>query len=384
MRAFTLFAALAMAGTLASAAAAEDAALRDLNVEQNTVAQAGASRPGSLRMTTWFDRADMTYAQGEAVRIFVQTNEDAYVTVFNVGPSGQAIQLFPNAFQASNFVRANVPVEIPAGNARITVNGPFGAELVKIIASDRPLTIVADKELDGKGGAFRTLTGGAGALTRNLEVTSAAAQANRIVIANRGIRTVPVRTAALGEAATMLPVVSSGGSHGGVALMAGAPGGSAATVGAGVAPLPKQNPFPLLVATDKPVYRVGERVTLAVTTMQPCYLTVFDVNAAGQARVIFPNQQTRNNAIAAAQTVLVSGGASPTAIEARAPVGAGAVVAVCSSESAPVSSVKVADNSAMVFADAGSLDILNRDLAVVANRPSGSTAMAVVALTIEP
>jgi hypothetical protein len=144
-----------------------------------------------------------------------------------------------------------------------------------------------------------------------------------------------------------------------------------------------QNPFPLLIATDKPVYRVGERVTLAVTTMQPCYLTVLDVNAAGQARVIFPNQQSRNNQLGAAQTVLVSGAASAAAIEARAPVGAGAVVAVCSTDSAPVSSVKVADGG-IVFPDAGTIDVVNRDLAVVANRPAGTTSIAVVPLTIAP
>jgi hypothetical protein len=384
MRALTFFTALSVVATLASAALADDEALRDLSVEQTGVAHAGASRPGTLRMTTWFDRSDMTYAQGEAVRIFVQTNEDAYVTVFNVGPSGQAIQLFPNAFQANNFVRANTPVEIPAGNssARITVNGPFGAELVKIVASDRPLTLVADGQLDNKGGAFRSLSGGAGALQRNLEVTAAGPDDRRIIIANRGIRTVPVRTAALGNAAPVLSVLPAGAQQTGVTVMAAAPTGSVQTTGAGLSVAPARNPFPLLVATDKPAYRVGERVTLAVTTLQACYLTVFDVNAAGQARVIFPNQQTRNNAIGAAQTVLVSGGSSPAALEARAPVGAGAVVAVCSTDSTPVSSIKAADGG-MEFADAGTIDVVNRDLAVVANRPAGSTAIAMVPVTIE-
>jgi hypothetical protein len=369
MRASTLLTALAMVGALASAAFAEDAALRDLNVEQNSVAQAGAGQPGSLRMTTWFDRSDLTYAQGDAVRIFVQTNEDAYVTVFNVGPSGQAIQLFPNAFQTNNFVRANVPVEIPSANARIAVNGPFGAELVKIIASSKPLTIVAEGKLDHRGGAFRSVSGGAGELQRNLEVTSAGAKDNRIAVVNRGIRTVAVRTAAMGQ---VVPVVA-----------AGTAGKAPAAAGTGLAPLPMQNPFPLLIATDKPVYHVGERVTLAVTSLQPCYLTVLDVNASGQARVIFPNQQSQNNQLSAAQTLLVSGGASPVAIEARAPVGAGAVVAVCSTDPAPISSIKAAD-AGMLFADAGTIDVVNRDLAVVANRPAGSTSIAVVPLSIEP
>jgi hypothetical protein len=380
MRASTLFTALAMVGALASSAAAQDAALRDLNVEQSNVAQAGTSRPGSLRMSTWFDRSDLTYAQGESVRIFVQTSEDAYVTVFNVGPSGQAIQLFPNAFQTSNFVRANVPMEIPSNNARIAVNGPFGAELVKVVASDKPLTIVAENQLDHRGGVFRTLSGGAGALQRNLEVTSAAPQDHRIVVVNRGIRTVATRTAAMGQAAPTAPAAPVVP----VVPVAAPPAGPAAGGSvAGLASLSAKNPFPLLIATDKPAYRVGERVTLAVTTLQPCFLTVLDVNAAGQARVIFPNQHNRNHQLTAAQTVLVSGGAAAASLEARAPAGAGAVVAVCSTDASPVLSAKTVDGG-MVLADAGTIDVVNRDLAVVASRPAGTTSIAAVPLTIEP
>jgi hypothetical protein len=99
--------------------------------------------------------------------------------------------------------------------------------------------------------------------------------------------------------------------------------------------------------------------------------------------VIFPNQHSRNNQLAAAQTVLVSGGGAAAAVEARAPAGAGAVVAVCSTDASPVLSAKVSDGG-MVFADAGTIDVVNRDLAVVASRPAGTTSIAVVPLTIEP
>src|SRR5262249_3833160 len=60
---------------------AEDSILRDLSVEQATAFQAGTPAPGSLRISTWVDRHDLTYARGDDVRIFVKTNEDAYVTI---------------------------------------------------------------------------------------------------------------------------------------------------------------------------------------------------------------------------------------------------------------------------------------------------------------
>src|SRR5262249_4049529 len=59
---------------------AEDSILRDLSAEQATAFQAGTPAPGSLRVSTWVDRHDRTYARGDGVRIFVKTNEDAYVT----------------------------------------------------------------------------------------------------------------------------------------------------------------------------------------------------------------------------------------------------------------------------------------------------------------
>ena len=51
---------------------AEDSLLRDLSAEQATAFQAGTPAPGSLRVSAWVDRHDLTYARGDAVRIFVK------------------------------------------------------------------------------------------------------------------------------------------------------------------------------------------------------------------------------------------------------------------------------------------------------------------------
>ena len=72
---------------------------RDLTVEQATAAAAGVQRPGSLRVAVTTDRADATYATGETVRLFLNVNEDAFVTVLNIGASGKVTQLFPNRAQ---------------------------------------------------------------------------------------------------------------------------------------------------------------------------------------------------------------------------------------------------------------------------------------------
>ncbi|MCA0188469.1 MAG: hypothetical protein LCH90_21235, partial [Proteobacteria bacterium] len=49
--------------------AADEPGSRDLTVEQNTVAQSGTPRPGSLQVQVASDRPDATYAIGETVRL---------------------------------------------------------------------------------------------------------------------------------------------------------------------------------------------------------------------------------------------------------------------------------------------------------------------------
>ena len=71
------------------------------------------SAPGSLEVVAWVDRSDYTYARGEDVTIFVETNKDAYVTVLNVDPAGGTTILFPNRYQPDNLVRAGRAARVP-------------------------------------------------------------------------------------------------------------------------------------------------------------------------------------------------------------------------------------------------------------------------------
>ena len=121
----------------------QQARSRTLSVHQKTLQavappQASTLRPASsLDVVAWVDRADSTYALGESVRVFVQTNKDAYVTVLNVDPNGETTVLFPNRYQSANFVPANRPLEVPAPNSqsRLVVTGSVGTEMLKVLAS---------------------------------------------------------------------------------------------------------------------------------------------------------------------------------------------------------------------------------------------------------
>ena len=147
-------------------AAGDDPEARDLSVQQKAVFTVQAPAPQAsesseaLSVVAWVDHEDNTYAVGEAVRLFVRANKDAYLTVLNVGPSGSTTLLYPNATQTDTHVRAGQVVEIPGRDSGVSirVSGPVGRELIKVIASTSPAPVFEGAKLTG-GGPFLTVVG---------------------------------------------------------------------------------------------------------------------------------------------------------------------------------------------------------------------------------
>jgi Domain of unknown function (DUF4384) len=367
---------------------AEDSMPRDLSVEQATAFQAGTPAPGSLRVSTWVDRHDLTYARGDAVRIFVKTNEDAYVTIVNVGPSGKVTQLFPNTFQQSNRVAANRALEVPSanGSSRINVSGPVGAELIKVFVSSEPIKVIPESQLVGSG-AFRSLAGGVSDLLRNLEVAAAgpAGGQSKFAISNLVIKTIASRRASNAgntnfvvaqplQPVPVQPAPSSGPSE----AVASAPASlSSAASKPSQAIGQLEQPFPLLIAADKTTYRVGQKITLAVTAFKSCRLTVLDIEANGTIRVLFPTREAQNFQVQPMQTVIVSGESSPVIMEESDPPGRKQVVAVCSADAAATAEVN-GDVEQTVAAGTTTEPVANDP------KPAEATAVAALSLSIQP
>jgi hypothetical protein len=371
---FSKYVALALLPFMFAPAGAQNMP-RDLSVQQTTAYGAGTSRPGSLKVSVGADRSDATYALGETARLFINSNEDAFVTVFSIGPTGQVHQLFPNSYQTDNRVQASRPVEIAGGNsgARISISGPVGAELIKVVASNKPLVVIAENLLQGRD-IFRAVEGGVQTLVRNLEIVGNDAD-RKIDIENYTLRTIAARTA---DNVPAIVIIPGGQASPGAPVMLPV---VTPQVGALIS-VPAQQAFPLLLAVDKTAYKIGERVTLAVTSLQACYLTVLDVTTSGAIRVLFPNQITQNNAIAANQTALVAGGSSPVSLQVAGPAGTEQIVAICSTDRAPILTQKI--DLAQLFPPAGERSDVTRDLSVVANRPATTTAFATAAFTVQP
>ena len=350
--------ALALAVTLVVAGAgstqAQDA--RNLTVEQVAfdVVQApvGAPTANPLNVSAWVDHPDNTYAYGERVRLFVQTNKDAYVTVLNVGPDGATTMLFPNRFGADNRVRANTVTEVPdpASPASIAVTGTTGAELIKVIASTRLVPLFNAAQL-ASAGPFQTLRTRAGDTARNLSVVMESQASAEWDVYDKVIRTIPQRP-----------------------VSAAAPVAAPVAGVAGVA-WPSQ-PFDLQIAADRPLYRAADPVTLMVKTGADCHLSLLNTGPGGESRLLFPNRYQQQTLIRAGQTVVVPGIGAGVSIVPIGPAGVESVVAVCRMGESSVIGAP-ADFRSRDFHTLDDAGATARNLAVVADQTNdGQTAIA--------
>lgn len=344
---------------LAAPAADDDPDARNLTVEQNALytVQAPASTQSAaqrLNVVAWVDHADNTYAVGERVRLFVQSNKDAHITVLNVGASGQTTVLFPNAFQTETRVAANRVVEVPAPNsgASIRVGGPTGRELIKVIASTTPTPLFAAGGAQAAG-LFTTLKSDSRSVARDLQVTMDTQANHEWDDYNKVITTIAARPSA-------------------VVPLAPAPMGTA---------WPAQ-PFGIRIAAGKPVYRMGEPVMLYASTSAPCYLTLVNIGSSGQARVLLPNAAQPQNLIPAGQTVVFPVVGSNLTLTPMGPPGVETVVATCSADNQPVFPAGLSYGQSG-YAALGLPGAASRDLGVVStapvpNRPVGQATVGFV------
>ena len=164
-------------GAVAEAGGQAESFTRSLTVEQTAVYDVLPPPAGpqggddGLEVVAWVDRGDFTYAIGEPVRIYVETNKDAYVTVLNTDPAGNTVQLFPNEYQRDNFVPANRAVELPDpdSQSRIVVTGDVGDELLKVMASTSPVPLFDDGQLS-RSGPFQVVRTSVQGTVRSLTV----------------------------------------------------------------------------------------------------------------------------------------------------------------------------------------------------------------------
>lgn len=318
-----------------SIGAAEDT--RDLGLTVNQAAAYQVSAPvaatqkvaNALKVTAWVDRENNTYHVGENVQLYVKSNKDAYITVLSVGASGSTVVLFPNQFQPDNFVRGGQITEVPgpASPAKITVSGPVGNELIKVVASTKNKQIFQQTTLQ-PAGPWQVVSTPVPQWTRDLTLTmqgqpvAAVTSAPPVagVVATQPM--VPVTTTQIvetGEWDLYNKTIRTVAAPAGVVGMPIVPtipgtvqyqqtsvtpsGNIITTTWTHTATAP--GPFPLTISLPKPTFTVGEVVPVQLVSQAPCNLLVTAGGsvpvypASGQPVLIQANQPVVINGITA-------------------------------------------------------------------------------------
>ena len=293
---------------LAAGAVAGDEAL---SKAQRTLS-AVAVPSSDLAVEVWIDRPSGRYGQGEALGLYVRPNADAYVTVFNTNASGDTTVVFPNQYQSRNRVGANQVLQVPGPGMtwKLQVGPPFGANLIKVLATKRPVALLAAAEFV-QTDAFRTFRGDPEKLARQLNVV--AAQAPDAGWANAELTFVSAPAAGTGPAVTVLPAV---------------PQQTASGIPALDALLAKESGFGLQLALHRREYAVGEALTLTAVAERDCALTLLSIDASGESTVLVPNRLEKRPELKAGTVRFMPGAGS--AVEYRVS-GAGrqALVGLC-------------------------------------------------------
>ncbi len=124
------------------AAAQEDGGRERPTIGPEAIRQ---KQPGFL-VRADVDHITRRYSEGDQVSLHVTSEADAYVYVIYQQADGKTYQIFPNSVQPENRVRARQIVQVPDPDDlyRWVVGPPFGKEVIKLIASRKPIEPLAD------------------------------------------------------------------------------------------------------------------------------------------------------------------------------------------------------------------------------------------------
>ena len=116
--------------------------------------------PAELDVELWAERetgdrlsVNRTAHIGESIRFMFRSNEDGYVTIVDIQPSGDVVILYPNDFSPNNKVVKGKLYSIPSqeDDFKITVTNPIGLETVICFFTKKKVDWLDRGKLSGEG-----------------------------------------------------------------------------------------------------------------------------------------------------------------------------------------------------------------------------------------
>lgn len=104
-----------------------------------------------ISVNLWVNHADGIYHDGDTLSIFLSANKDVYVELVYVDASGRSLIIFPNTYEWNNRILTGRVYEIPDQNSVgiLKVEPPFGREIIKVYASEKPFPIPGGTKFRG-------------------------------------------------------------------------------------------------------------------------------------------------------------------------------------------------------------------------------------------
>jgi hypothetical protein len=100
------------------------------------------SKGEELQVEVWVDRPDGVYYEGDEIKIFVRANRDCYINLVYYDAEGNAILVFPHKGNWEHKIEGNKIYKVPGD---FVIKPPFGREILKVFASDKPFPIPKGK-----------------------------------------------------------------------------------------------------------------------------------------------------------------------------------------------------------------------------------------------
>lgn len=134
---------------------------------------ASAPKAGDDGITVrlWADKSK--YRVGERLSLGFESNRDAFLTIVNVGTSGEVTILYPNRFSGGHGVKAGRTYRIPEAtdSYELELKGPPGVELVYALLTLKPVLFLAT-DFSSPGAVFPSTTDRVSRVTRDINVAA--------------------------------------------------------------------------------------------------------------------------------------------------------------------------------------------------------------------
>ena len=105
-----------------------------------------------FKLDLWIDKGNGgVYREGDKLYVNLKADRDCYVKLVYLTASGQKIVIFPNEFDKNTKIRGNRLYQIPNETAGFdfVIEPPFGAEMLIVFASTKPLPVDYGQNLGG-------------------------------------------------------------------------------------------------------------------------------------------------------------------------------------------------------------------------------------------